>query len=323
MEQTNNTYLIWGKQRFFLEKKIKKIINICNQKQIDVVYYCMQKDLITELKKELQTTSLIDKSWKKVVLIDHSEILFNKKAKEMTFLISYLQNPYNNLDLYFFAEKTNKVSEMQKNLEKYCICKTIKNLEKKKFFNYIMDVFQKDGFKIDTKAIKELINKTNYNLYFLHQEITKIKLCKYNDKNITWQLVNKINVFKENENIFELIKLFLKQNYIDAYQMYQNLKKQKINTFHIINQLTQKIKELLLVKELLKQNINSEEMQKILSISQGKVFFLIKETKLIGKQKLNTIFLDLIELEYQIKVGNVNKDIGFEMFLLDKPNVFL
>ncbi|MBY7577032.1 DNA polymerase III subunit delta, partial [Candidatus Phytoplasma sp. Tabriz.2] len=60
MEQTNNIHLIWGKQRFFLEKKIKKIINICKQKQLDVVYYCMQKDLVTELQKELQTTSLIE-----------------------------------------------------------------------------------------------------------------------------------------------------------------------------------------------------------------------------------------------------------------------
>ncbi|WP_425312266.1 hypothetical protein [New Jersey aster yellows phytoplasma] len=73
-----------------------------------------------------------------------------------------------------------------------------------------MDVFQKDGFKIDTKTIQELASKTNYNLYFLHQEITKIKLCQTNDKNITWQMVQKINAFKKNDNIFGLINLFFK-----------------------------------------------------------------------------------------------------------------
>lgn len=323
MGKTNNINLIWGKQRFFIEKKIKKIINVCKQKQLDVVYYCMQKDLVTELKKELQTSSFMENAWKKVVLVDHSEILFKKKPQEIAFLISYLQNPYNNLDLYFFAEKKNKASEVQKIWEKYCLCKTINSLEKKDFFNYIMDIFQKDGFKIDNKTIQELLNKTNYNLYFLHQEITKIKLCQSNDKNITWQLVQKINNFKENKNIFGLINLFLKQNYIDAYQIYQTLKLQKINALHVINQLTHKIKELLLVKELLQQKNNPEEVQKVLAVSQGKVFFLIKETKLIETQKLNTLFLDLMELEYKIKAGTINKDIGLEMFLLGKQKVFL
>ncbi|WP_252861401.1 hypothetical protein [New Jersey aster yellows phytoplasma] len=87
-------------------------------KKLDVVYYCMQKDIVTELKKELQNTSLIENTWKKVILVDHSEILFQKKTQEIAFLISYLQNPYKNLDLYFFAEKTTKTSEVQKNLGK-------------------------------------------------------------------------------------------------------------------------------------------------------------------------------------------------------------
>ncbi|WP_341833624.1 DNA polymerase III delta subunit [Candidatus Phytoplasma asteris] len=323
MEKTNNIHLIWGKQRFFLEKKIKKIINVCKQKQLDVVYYCMQKDIVTELKKELQNTSLIENTWKKVILVDHSEILFQKKTQEIAFLISYLQNPYKNLDLYFFAEKTTKTSEVKKIWEKHCICKTTNSLEKKDFFKYIMDVFQKDGFKIDTKTIQELASKTNYNLYFLHQEITKIKLCQTNDKNITWQMVQKINAFKKNDNIFGLINLFLKQNYIDAYQIYKTLKMQKINAFNVINRLTHKIKELLLVKELLQQKNNPEELQKVLAVSQGKVFFLIKEAKLIETTKLNTLFLDLIELEYKIKEGTINKDIGLEIFLLGKQKVFL
>ncbi len=114
MGKTNNINLIWGKQRFFIEKKIKKIINVCKQKQLDVVYYCMQKDLVTELKKELQTSSFMENAWKKVVLVDHSEILFKKKPQEIAFLISYLQNPYNNLDLYFFAEKKIKHLKFKK-----------------------------------------------------------------------------------------------------------------------------------------------------------------------------------------------------------------
>ncbi|WP_252861399.1 hypothetical protein [New Jersey aster yellows phytoplasma] len=48
---------------------------------------------------------------------------------------------------------------------------------------------------------------------------------------------------------------------------------QKINAFNVINRLTHKIKELLLVKELLQQKNNPEELQKVLAVSQGKVFF--------------------------------------------------
>ncbi|WP_334198997.1 hypothetical protein [New Jersey aster yellows phytoplasma] len=54
-----------------------------------------------------------------------------------------------------------------------------------------------------------------------------------------------------------------------------------------------------------------------------KSIFLIKEAKLIETTKLNTLFLDLIELEYKIKEGTINKDIGLEIFLLGKQKVFL
>nr|WP_290124275.1 hypothetical protein [New Jersey aster yellows phytoplasma] len=44
---------------------------------------------------------------------------------------------------------------------------------------------------------------------------------------------------------------------------------------------------------------------------------------MIETTKLNTLFLDLIELEYKIKEGTINKDIGLEIFLLGKQKVFL
>ncbi|WP_374695480.1 hypothetical protein ACEW7V_00120 [Areca yellow leaf disease phytoplasma] len=120
---------------------------------------------------------MIESSWKKVVLVDHSEILFQKKTSKMAFLIFLFTNPYKNLDLYFFAEKTTKASEVQKNLGKILSLQNDKQFGEKDFFKYIIGSFSKRWFSNRYQSYTRIgKGKTNYNLYLLNKGITKIKL---------------------------------------------------------------------------------------------------------------------------------------------------
>ncbi|WP_349402072.1 DNA polymerase III delta subunit [Candidatus Phytoplasma solani] len=313
-------YLISGKQRFFLEKKIKKLINYFQNKSFDVVYYQMKKDLYIDLEKELKIVSL----FRKIIIVDQSEILLQRKKEELTFLNYYLKNPSQEIFLYFFAEKQPYNTETYQIFKQYCFCETIAFLEKKDFFTYILTSFEKEGFQIEKKAIWNLLKDTNYNLFFLSQEIKKLKLCQFENKNITYQLVEKLSIFKKKDNIFTLIDFFLNNNKIAAYKLYQKLKAQKNNNFQILYQLINKIKDLLLVKDMIKENYNQEKISQILKCSSSKTFFLNKEVQTIKStpQSLKKHFLTLIELEYQAKIGAINLNIGLELFFLGKNNIF-
>ncbi|CAM11480.1 DNA polymerase III, delta subunit [Candidatus Phytoplasma australiense] len=311
----NNIYLISGKQRFFLEQKIKKLIITFQNQSLDVVHYRMQKDADSDLEKELKVIPLLHK----VIIVDQSEILLQKKKKELTFLNSYFQNPSPKISLYFFVENGLENNENFQLFQKYCSCETIVSLEKNDFFTYVAESFEKEGFQIEKKAIYHLLKETNYNLFFLHQEIKKLKLCQLEEKTITYPLVEKLNFFQTEDNLFHLINLFLNNNRIGAYELYQKFKKHKNNAFQILYQLTNKIKALLLVKNMVKQNYNQEKISQILKCSPAKAFLLTKEAQVFkNTQFLQASFLTLIELEYQSKIGSINLDTGLEFFFLGK-----
>ncbi|WP_373402720.1 DNA polymerase III subunit delta [Candidatus Phytoplasma solani] len=315
-------YLILGKQRFFLEKKIKKLINDSQKKSYDVIYYQMKKDLYSNLAKELQTSSLISSTMHKIIVVDYSEILLQAKSEEIAFLKSYFQKPHPEISLYFFAEKNFYNAQTNKLFQKYCHCQTIAFLEKKDFFDYVLKKFEKDGFQIEKKAILYLIKQTGYNLYFLEQEIQKLKLCQLEDKTITYQLVKKLSVFNKEDNIFTLIHFFLNNDRIETYELYQKLKAQKVSDFQIMYQLINQIKDLLLVKDITNATNNQTKLAQILKCSSAKAFILNKEAKTLqAHQDLKNCFLALIELEYQAKTGVINLNIGLELFFLGKNNI--
>ncbi|MBS2126126.1 DNA polymerase III subunit delta ['Fragaria x ananassa' phyllody phytoplasma] len=317
-------YLIIGQQKFFLENKMKALINHYQKQLKDVICYQSQ-DIFQGgvLEQEIEATSFIQNDSHKIIIIKQSEILLQAKREEIAYLISYLKTPRPNIFLYFLAEKKKYNTETYTIFQKHCFCETLPFLEKKDFYNYVNNIFEQDGFRIEVQGIQMLLQQTDYDLYFLDQEIKKLKLCQFDQKIITCQLVNQLTIFHKESHVFKLINLFINRHTIEAYQMYQKLKKQKINPFQVIYQMTNKIKDLLLIKEIAPNLRYPETISQILKCSTNKVFFLLKEIKTITNMAhLKNCLLDLIKLEEQVKSGLIHLNTGLELFLLGQNNIF-
>ncbi|MBP5835990.1 DNA polymerase III subunit delta [Candidatus Phytoplasma meliae] len=316
-------YLIIGQQKFFLENKMKALINHYQKQLKDVICYQAQDIFQGVLEQELQATSFIQKDSHKIIIIKQSEILLQAKKEEIAFLTSYLKKPHPTISLYFLAEKKNYNESTYTIFQKHCFCETLPFLEKKDFYNYVNNIFEQDGFRIEAQGIQMLLQQTDYNLYFLDQEIKKLKLCQFDQKTITCQLVNQLTIFHKEAHIFKLINLFINRHTIETYQMYQKLKKQKINPFQVIYQMTNKIKDLLLIKEMAPNAQHPETISQILKCSTNKAFFLLKEAQTITNMTyLKKCLLALIKLEEQVKSGLINLNTGLELFLLAQNNIF-
>jgi len=84
----------------------------------------------------------------------------------------------------------------------------------------------------------------------------------------------------------------------------------------MIGVLMNKFQEILLTKELLREKKTFEDVMKYFAASKGRVYYMMKNAKEIDDNSLFQTIVRLEKLDYEIKSGLVDKNLGFEVFML-------
>ncbi|CAP18441.1 DNA polymerase III, delta subunit [Candidatus Phytoplasma mali] len=302
-------------QKFFLEKKIKFLVQQSKKKNIHCIFYNSEQNNLYNLEQELKTTNFF--STKKIIIIKKSNLLFESITIKNNFLFNYFKNPRLDVILYFFSKNFNFSLDIKNILNKYFKINEIPILQKKDFFIYVKKKLKKKGLDISDKIIISLIEKTNYNLFFLEEEIKKIQIYSYYEPKINKNILENL-VFSDFEYyIFKLINYFLNNKISSAHNILKYLIQNKEDVYYIINQMFIKLKQLIIVQDLLLKKHNQSQISSILNFSPGKVYFLIKETYLFSINQITHLFMNLLELKYLIKTNQIDSNIGLEIFMIN------
>ncbi|WP_334331180.1 DNA polymerase III subunit delta [Candidatus Phytoplasma prunorum] len=302
-------------QTFFLEKKIQFLVQQSKKKNINCIFYNPEKNNLYNLEQELKTTNFF--SVKKIIIIKKSNLLFESININNQFLFNYFKNPRLDVILYFFSKNFNFSLEIKNILNKYFKIIEIPILQKKDFFIYVKKKFKKIGLEISNKIIINLIEKTNYNLFLLEEEIKKIQIYSYSDSKINENILENLVFSGFEYYIFKLINYFLNNKIKSANNIFQYLIQNKGDSYYIINQMFMKLKQLIIVKDLLLQKNSQSQISSILNFSSGQVYFLIQETYLFSINQITNLFINLLELKYLIKTNQIDSNIGFEIFMIN------
>ncbi|NLK12951.1 MAG: DNA polymerase III subunit delta [Candidatus Phytoplasma sp.] len=307
-------YVILSQQFFLVEKRIEEILEAHKEKDIDIIKYDMSESELVELEQELQTISLF--SNEKMIIIKSVEKLYQEKKENIAFLINYLKKPSEDIQLIFMIEELVENHELTLAIKKHAYIEEIDSLGKDAFPNYVKNAFSKENMHIDEDAILELIERTDYDLYILSAEIEKLKLYSYESKKINKSLVTKLVSRNVEDNIYELTKYLLENNQNKTYEVFQDLMTRSEEPLKIINQISQRTRELIYTKDLLKKQYTQEQIAAFFNYKKGRAYFLIKDAKAISYDKLEKLLFSLSQLDYKIKSGQIDKKIGLELLLL-------
>ncbi|CCV64285.1 DNA polymerase III, delta subunit (HolA), fragment [Alteracholeplasma palmae J233] len=201
-------------------------------------------------------------------------------------------------------------------LKKYTYIDTVETLEKEQYPEYIKRVLKNEGFIIDDIAANELSIRVDYDLYALDLEINKLKLYSYDTKKITIELIKELVSKNLEDNIYELTKLVLEEKIEKAHEVFKDLMQTNEEPLRIINQLGQRVRELMYAKDLLNQHYNQEQIAQYFNYKKGRAYFLIKDAKVVKQEKLEYLLSSLSQLDFKIKSGNIDKKIGLELLIL-------
>lgn len=309
-------YLLYGSEKYLIDKEIKNIINNNNVGIFNTNSYDLNIDSLYHVIEDCQIISLFGD--KKVILVYNSNIFTAKKnniEQDTTILENYLNsvNPDTILIFVLYEDKLDERKKILKNLKKIG---TVKNFDGNTNINILVkDMFS--GYQISNNVVNLLIDRVGKNLAVLEQEVSKIKTYKDNDLNITDSDIIMLTHKSFDIDIFALIEAIVSKNKKTALNIYNEMLKYNEEPVKIIVMLANQFRIIYQAKQMYKKGYTESDIASTLGIHPYRIKLALNKAREYSSENLLKYLKKLSDLDIGIKTGNINKEIGLELFIIN------
>ncbi len=313
----DNIYLITSNSIYKLKEEVSKII-----KDNPITTYDLNSDNIEDIIEEASYFSVFDD--KKYIVVKNSIIFSAKKkdAEEKTtkkdeLLLQYLENPNTQTVLIFelFGKADSKKKIVKTIKDKYQYI-DIPDMKPKELSTEITKLLKEKGYKTTYDINSYIINACQSNYDLIVNEINKIDL--YYQKGCSLELKEVTNIISSQtiDNNFKLIDSILEKNLKESMNIYDDLMIQKVEPIMLLIMISKDIRNILLIKKMLKNNSKEEIKNKLGIKFDFQLDKLINQSYSYNEEELENNLLYLCDLDYKIKRGKVSSKLALTMFIL-------
>ena len=306
-------YLLYGTERFLIDKEIKNIINKNSIEDINVSKYDLEINTLNEILEDANTISLFSNN--KLIIVDNAFIFsrVQKKIGNIDLLEDYLKNK--NDTIIVFINNNEKLDSVKK------IVKLVKDNGIIKEFNPLKDIHSTvksmfDDYQINNDAINLLIDKVGNNLEIIYQEVEKLKIYKIEDKIITLEDIEDVCVENINIDIFKFVDDIINKNKKSAIKTYKELLKLNEEPIKIVALLSSKFRLMYQASTLAKKGYTEDNISEILKIHKYPVHLAILSGYKYNPKILLKYLNELADLDIGMKTGEKDKELALELFIL-------
>ena len=257
---------------------------------------------------------------KKVIIVENAYIFsgtINKKLPEQNtdLLLDYLNHSNPNTVLIFTLIKDKidtrkKITTLMKKNGTIKEFNTVSNIN-----NWITK--ELEPYQMDKKEVEYFINRVGNNLSILKEEIDKLKLYKDDEKVITQKDIEQLTHKNIDTDIFKLIDSILSTRKKEALESLEEMMKYGEEPIAIIIMLANQFRIMYQSKQLLKKGYSEREIANLLEIHEFRVKKALEKGRKYSSDEILKKLEDLADLDYQIKSGQLDKNIGLELFILN------
>ncbi len=305
-------YLLYGIEDFLINLEINKIKSDFDD--LFISRYDLEECSIKDIIEDANTISLFGD--KKLIIVDNSYVFSrtNKKADDIDLLEDYLNN-FNRDVTIIFVDRLEKIDNVKKIVKVIKTKGVIKEFNKTNNLNGIVRNFFA-GYKIDNNCIELLIKKVGKNISILYQEIEKLKLYKIDNKEILRSDIEDLTCEYIEIDIFKFIENIINKNKTESIKTYKELLKYNEEPIKIIALLASKIRLMYQASILTSKGYSEDDIASILDVKKYPVHLAIVSGYKYNPKILLHYLLELADLDYGIKSGNIDNVLGLELFIL-------
>ena len=305
-------YLIYSEYNDLLELYINKLIDKEKVSSDSIIKYSLDNDSINDIIEECNTLGLF--SLKKIVILESTNA-FSSKGKEITELIDYLDN-YNKNVILVFKCNLDKVDTRKKLYKK--VSSVGKTLCLTKDNNYLINLVKEllKDYKMDN--INYFLTVVGTDINNITNELNKLMSYKLEDKHITNNDIDSLCITNNDEEIFALTDAIVKNDIKESIRLYNVFLNKNYEVTAMIGLIASQFRFLLQVKLLYNKGLSNDKIATSLGVHPYRVKLAISNSYYYSKELLESYLVKLFELDKKIKLGIIDKNTAFELFILNK-----
>lgn len=276
---------------------------------------------------ELDLESMPFFSDEKVVIFDHfADMTTAKKSyldeKALKHLENYLQSPVETTRLVLMASgKLDGKRRLVKLLKRDALVLEANSLKDTELRTYFQKQAHQEGLTFDKGVFEELLVKSNFDFSDIQKNLAFLKGYK-TEGNISSQDIAEAIPKSLQDNIFDMTQLLLRGQIQDVRELVHDLRLQGEDEIKLIAVMLGQFRTYLQVKLLSAQGRSEQQIISSLSdylsrkVNPFQVRYAIRDSRHLSVTFLKTTIKTLVETDYQIKTGTLDKDYLFDLALL-------
>ncbi|MDR1521556.1 MAG: DNA polymerase III subunit delta [Streptococcaceae bacterium] len=312
---------------FYLKEKIKQALKeaaFSGKEEMNFITLDAEEIAFSKIMEEAETLPFFGS--KRLIFVENAWFLTSKKVAKVEFaqevLIDYINQPLMSTILVFLTPNNlDGKKKIVKLLKKQAVIININPKGERDLRFYLETKLKQNHFQIHRDALDLLVllndqNDKTFDLSKALSDLSMLILYKSEEKFIAKQDVEAVVLKSLEYNIFDLSKYILKGHVKAALQLFSEILLQGEEVIMVNAILLSQIRLFLQVKILSKQGCRLEEMSSILNVNSYRVKLAFDQTRKFSLSLLIKIFDELIENDYKMKIGTIEKELLFQLSLL-------
>lgn len=318
-------YLVLGEERFLsdtFKREITKQIIQTEDDELNFASFDMNDTNLSQAVEEANTIPFFGDY--RLVAVENPYFLTGEKRTgglehNIEELTAYLGAPSDTTILVFYAnyEKLDERKKIVKLLKKEAVLIDVKAMEEKDVRQYMQQYIKNEGYEITPEAFDLLLRLTDMDLSKLMGEMTKILLYASDSKKILKPMIESLVPKSLEHNIFDMVTYVMEGSTEQALSLYQDLLLQGEETIKINAILISQFRLMLQIKIMVGSGYQQSNIVDVLKIHPYRVKMAMQQTRKFELGALKATFSELVENDYRIKTGQMDKELIFELFILN------
>ena len=308
-------YILYGTERPLINEMVKKIIKKHKIDDYNISKFDLDVDFLTDIIDDANTISMF--SLKRLIVVENAYI-FSSKKNEIEHDLKKLENYFDNINdntIIIFKLDSEKLDVRRKIVKKAKEVAKIKEFNKLPLKDFI--VKELEGYEISDMNLSYLIDKISNNYDIALSETKKLKMLKYDNKEISKDDIDDITTNDIESDIFKFVDYIVTGNKEKAFKQYYKLIKDGEEPIKIIALLANQFKLMYFTRELILMGYNEAQVASKLQVHPYRVKLAKQKGYNYTSKSYENILMKLANLDLNIKKGNIDRFLGLELFLME------
>ncbi len=309
-------HILIGDEYYLIKKSIDEILAQLNQRSNDFELFNFNENdrdySFEEVLECLNTPSLFSSI--KVIVLNNFQGLTQKsslKPDELKTLGLILADPTSNVIILQVNTALDQRKALTKQLQQNA---KIHDLRKKYNFDDLFSSLIKDNqLELDRETQHYLKERVSKNIDTMEHELEKLSL--YNTS-ISREDIDALVSLNFDDRLNELSEAIMNKKIKLTWSIYFELMQLRFDQFQLIAYIAANLRSIYQFNVLVKQGYSMDEISELTGISTKQAYFFNNNRRVFDTGRLLGLLNQLSDLDQRSKTGQIDKRLGFELFLL-------